>query len=135
MYKRQDNRRVIQPVNDADHCCQTGRFGPSPRGLGVLPDDVSYNGLVLPFAYPPLALWVGALLTKLGFDSLGVVRTMPILMSIGYVVLFALVLLRSGRSRRNPEPERSRAPSSSPGFEVIRSVVLGSAPLGRKSLR
>jgi hypothetical protein len=64
----------------------------------TLPTDVQYNGLELPFAYPPLAFWVGGLLTRLGFDSLGIVRTMPILMNIFYVLLFALLLVKSGRS-------------------------------------
>jgi hypothetical protein len=64
-----------------------------------LPTEASYNGLLLPFAYPPLSFWVGALLTKTGFDSLAVVRVLPILMNIGYVLLFTLLLLKSGRSR------------------------------------
>ena len=63
-----------------------------------LPAQVSYNGLVLPFSYPPLSFWLAALLTKAGFDSLGIIRAVPILMNIGYVSLFALLLLRSGRS-------------------------------------
>jgi hypothetical protein len=64
-----------------------------------LPTSVAYNGLLLPFAYPPLSFWIGAAATKLGADSLAVIRIMPILMNILYVLLFALVLLKSGRSR------------------------------------
>lgn len=64
-----------------------------------LPTEVPYNGLTLPFAYPPLSFWLGALLTKVGADSLEVVRVLPILMNIFYVLLFALLLLKSGRSR------------------------------------
>lgn len=64
-----------------------------------LPTEVAYNGLLLPFAYPPLSFWMGALLTKLGFDSLALVRVLPILMNMAYVLLFALLLLESGRSR------------------------------------
>lgn len=64
-----------------------------------LPTEAQYNGILLPFAYPPLAFWAGALLTKLGFEPLDVVRIAPILMNIGYVLLFALLLLKSGRSR------------------------------------
>ncbi len=64
-----------------------------------LPEHAAYNGLVLPFAYPPLSFWIGALLTKLGFDSLAVVRVLPILLNIGYLLLFAALLLKSGRSR------------------------------------
>ncbi len=65
----------------------------------LLPSEAHYNGILLPFAYPPLAFWTGALLTKLGFEPLAVVRTVPILMNVGYVLLFALLLLKSGRSR------------------------------------
>jgi hypothetical protein len=64
-----------------------------------LPTSVAYNGLLLPFAYPPLSFWIGVAATKLGADSLAVIRIMPILMNILYVLLFALVLLKSGRSR------------------------------------
>ncbi len=85
------------PVNDGALFLEFVRA--SAASFPGLPTEVRYNGLVLPFAYPPLAFWVGALLTKVGFDSLGVVRTMPILMNIGYVLLFALLLLKSGRSR------------------------------------
>jgi hypothetical protein len=85
------------PVNDG------ALFLEFVRAISVtfpaLPREVGYNGLVLPFAYPPLSFWIAALWTKLGFDSLAVVRTMPILMNIGYVLLFALVLLKSGRSQ------------------------------------
>jgi hypothetical protein len=55
--------------------------------------------LLLPFAYPPLSFWIGAAITKLGFDSLDVVRILPILLNVAYVLLFALLLLKSGRSR------------------------------------
>ncbi len=64
-----------------------------------LPAHATYNGLVLPFAYPPLSFWIGALSTKLGFDSLAVVRFLPILFNVVYVLLFAALLLKSGRSR------------------------------------
>jgi hypothetical protein len=64
-----------------------------------LPTSAAYNGLLLPFAYPPLAFWIGAAATKLGADSLSVIRIMPILVNILYVLLFALLLLKSGRSR------------------------------------
>lgn len=64
-----------------------------------LPTFADYNGLVLPFAYPPLSFWIGAAATKLGADSLSVIRIMPILLNILYVLLFALLLLKSGRSR------------------------------------
>jgi hypothetical protein len=65
----------------------------------AIPERVVYNGFSLPFGYPPLGFWAGALLTKLGFDPLGIVRVLPILMNILYSLLFALLLLRSGHSR------------------------------------
>lgn len=65
----------------------------------ALPTTISYNELALPFAYPPLSFWVAASLTKLGLDSLAVVRVMPIIMNIFYVLLFALVLLKSKHSQ------------------------------------
>jgi hypothetical protein len=64
-----------------------------------IPTEVSYNGLSIPFAYPPLSFWAGAFLTKLGFDALDVVRLFPLLMNIAYGLLFALLLLPSGQSR------------------------------------
>jgi hypothetical protein len=69
------------------------------KSFPALPEVVSYNGLTIPFAYPPLSFWIGAALTKLGIDPLAVVHILPIVMNIGYFLLFALVLLRSGRSR------------------------------------
>ncbi|MDB5698270.1 MAG: hypothetical protein JWN69_1074 [Alphaproteobacteria bacterium] len=63
-----------------------------------LPDVASYNDLTMPFAYPPLSFWLGALLTRFGVDPLTVVHIAPFIMNILYVLLFALVLLRSGRS-------------------------------------
>jgi hypothetical protein len=68
------------------------------RTFPALPESVSYNGLTIPFAYPPLAFWIGTLLTKLGLAPLDVVRAAPIAMNIAYIMLFALLLLRSGRS-------------------------------------
>jgi ABC-type multidrug transport system fused ATPase/permease subunit len=84
------------PVNDGALFLEFVRA--SAATFPSLPAEVEYNGLFLPFAYPPLSFWTGGLLTNLGFDSLGVVRVLPILMNIGYVLLFALLLLKSGRS-------------------------------------
>ncbi len=64
-----------------------------------LPARVDYNGFSLPFAYPPLSFWLGALLTRIGFKSLDVVHILPILMNVVYVLLIALLLVKSGRSR------------------------------------
>lgn len=64
-----------------------------------LPHTVPYNGLTIPFAYPPLAFWIGALVAKAGIPSLDVVRVLPIVFNIGYLLLFAALLLRAGSSR------------------------------------
>lgn len=84
------------PINDG------GLFYAFVEGIArtfpALPESVSYNGLTIPFAYPPLAFWIGALLAELGLAPLEVVRATPIAMNIVYIILFALLLLRSGRS-------------------------------------
>jgi hypothetical protein len=85
------------PVNDGALFLEFVRA--SGATFPRLPAEAAYNGLTLPFAYPPLSFWLGALLTRLGADSLEVVRVLPIVMNIVYVGLFALLLLRSGRSR------------------------------------
>lgn len=85
------------PVNDGALFLEFVRA--TAATFPYLPSEAQYNGILLPFAYPPLAFWMGALSTKLGFDSLDVVRTAPIFMNIGYVLLFAFLLLKSGRSR------------------------------------
>jgi hypothetical protein len=64
-----------------------------------LPHVVHYNGLSIPFAYPPLSFWVSAAAVQLGIEPLAIVHRLPILMNIGYVLLFALLLLRTGHSR------------------------------------
>lgn len=85
------------PVNDG------GLFVAFVRATAAtfpgLPREVEFNGLVLPFAYPPFSFWIGALSTRLGLDSIEAVRTLPILFNMVYVLLFALLLLKSGRSR------------------------------------
>lgn len=58
-----------------------------------------FNGFDIPFAYPSLSFWFAALLTKAGLDALDVVRVLPILVNIVYVLLFAWLLLRLGHSR------------------------------------
>jgi hypothetical protein len=73
------------------------------RAIGAsfpgLPDRVSYNGHAIPFAYPPLSFWFGALLTRAGVDPLEVTRIVPLFMNSVYVLLFGLLLLRTGHSR------------------------------------
>ena len=69
------------------------------RTFPLLPTTIEYNGLTIPFAYPPLAFWMGAALTRLGADSLQVVHLMPLGMNIVYVLSITLLLLQSGRTR------------------------------------
>ncbi|MBA3774083.1 MAG: hypothetical protein H0X13_16805 [Ramlibacter sp.] len=64
-----------------------------------IPQTVEYNGIAIPFAYPPLSFWLAAGGVRLGLDPLDIVHRAPILMNIGYVLLFTLVLLRTGHSR------------------------------------
>jgi hypothetical protein len=85
------------PINDG------GLFLEFVRGTAAvfprIPESIGYNGLDIPFGYPPLSFWLGALLTKAGIDALGVVHALPILMNIAYALLFAILLLRSGLGR------------------------------------
>lgn len=60
----------------------------------ALPATVDFNGLAIPFAYPPLSFWIGAGLVRLGMAPLDVVRFLPILFSTVYVLVFAAVLHR-----------------------------------------
>ncbi|MBW3655668.1 MAG: hypothetical protein KY444_06150 [Gemmatimonadetes bacterium] len=69
------------------------------RTFPSLPVTVDFNGAAIPFAYPPLAFWLGAAGARLGLSPLAIVHLAPILMNIGYVLLFALLLLRTGHSR------------------------------------
>ena len=64
-----------------------------------IPQTVEFSGLTLPFAYPPLSFWLSAAAVRLGADPLQIVHQVPILMNIGYVMLFALLLRRTGHSR------------------------------------
>jgi hypothetical protein len=64
-----------------------------------LPATVDYNGAAIPFAYPPLAFWLAAGAVRLGLSPLAVVQVAPVFMNIAYVLLFALLLLRTGHAR------------------------------------
>lgn len=64
-----------------------------------LPETVRYNAIDVPFAYPPLSFWLGAVLVRIGADPLDVVHYLPIAMNAAYVLLFTLVLLKSGHGR------------------------------------
>lgn len=84
------------PINDG------GLFYEFLRAVAAtfpgLPDSVRFNSNDIPFAYPPLSFWLGALITRAGFDPLAVVHYAPILMNLAYVLLFALLLRLNGRS-------------------------------------
>lgn len=70
----------------------------SAASFPALPAYVPFNGLDIPFAYPPLAFWLAGGLTKLGFGSLSVVHVVPLVMNIVYVILITLLLYRLGYS-------------------------------------
>jgi hypothetical protein len=64
-----------------------------------IPDIVQYNGLSIPFAYPPLSFWLCAAAVRLGAEPLQIIHRVPILMNIVFVLLFTLLLRRTGHSR------------------------------------
>src|SRR4051812_31472468 len=53
-----------------------------------LPDFVDYNGLAIPYAYPPLAFWLAGAAARLGADPLAIVHRAPVLMNMVWVLLF-----------------------------------------------
>ena len=65
------------PVNDG------GLFVAMTRGIRDagwgLPDTVVWNGIDLPFSYPPLGFYLAGLLEAVGADLLGVFRWLPLL--------------------------------------------------------
>lgn len=69
------------------------------HGFG-LPDFTSYNGLRIPFAYPPLAFYLAAALDKVGPWSLAdVMRFLPLsasVLSIGALYLLARTVIGRG---------------------------------------
>jgi len=71
----------------------------SARSFPWLPEEIGYNGLELPHAYPPLGFWLGGLLVELGFGAIGVLQVLPPVMNVVWVVLLALLFLRDGHSR------------------------------------
>ena len=54
----------------------------------ALPAYTDYNQLQIPFAYPPLSLYVGALISALGIPTLEVLRWLPALVSSLSIVAF-----------------------------------------------
>lgn len=85
------------PINDGALFLEFVRG--TAASFPALPVTIAYNGFTLPFAYPPLAFWLGALLERAGAEGLQIVRAVPILTNALYVLLIALLLLKSGRTR------------------------------------
>lgn len=64
-----------------------------------LPEVTSYNGLAIPFLYPPLSLYVGALLSAVeGIELLDLVRLLPAFVSLCTIPAFYLLARRVLRS-------------------------------------
>ena len=64
-----------------------------------LPEYVQYNGLSIPFAYPPLGFYVGALISSiLGIDPLRVIQWFPAIVLIGTSVAFYFLAKRMLKS-------------------------------------
>ncbi|MEA2642835.1 MAG: hypothetical protein QOF51_4229, partial [Chloroflexota bacterium] len=58
----------------------------------VLPDVVVYNGMAIPFAYPPLAFYVGSFAADaMGIALVDLLRLVPLVMSTLSVAAFALL--------------------------------------------
>jgi hypothetical protein len=54
----------------------------------LLPATTSYNNLDIPFAYPPLALYLGGLLSEVGVPTLDIIRWIPPLVSSLSILAF-----------------------------------------------
>ncbi|MDQ4034392.1 MAG: hypothetical protein M3153_00535 [Chloroflexota bacterium] len=64
------------------------------RGAGLLPPATSYNGLEIPFLYPPLALMATALFGEVtGVSTLTLLRFMPLVAAIACLLAFAALAL------------------------------------------
>lgn len=63
-----------------------------------LPATTSYNGMDVPFAYPPLGLYIGAALKAVGLDTLWLVQWLPVLLSVATVPALYLFVSRLTRS-------------------------------------
>lgn len=65
-----------------------------------LPLHVAYNGLDIPFAYPPFGFYVGAALSSLlGLDPLRIIQWFPVIGLIGTSVAFYFMAIRMLESR------------------------------------
>jgi hypothetical protein len=66
----------------------------------LLPMQTTYNGGDLPFAYPPLAPYIAALLSQMpGFDLLQVIRWLPSFLGILTIPAFFLVAQDTGATK------------------------------------
>src|SRR5512138_1749943 len=54
----------------------------------ALPAFTAYNGVGIPFAYPPLALYLGAALSSLGIPTVELLRWLPALASTLSILAF-----------------------------------------------
>ncbi len=64
-----------------------------------LPAYVHYNGLAIPFAYPPLGFYIGALVSSaFSLDPLLVIQWLPAILLIGISIAFHQLALRLLRS-------------------------------------
>jgi hypothetical protein len=54
----------------------------------LIPAFTSYNHLIIPFAYPPLSFYIGALLSSLGIPILEIIRWIPPLVSTLSILAF-----------------------------------------------
>jgi hypothetical protein len=66
----------------------------------VLPLHTTYNADAIPFSYPPLAIYLGAGLTALGFPPLDVLRVLPLVFSLAAIPLVFLIAREVSRSDR-----------------------------------
>lgn len=57
----------------------------------AIPLTTSYNADAIPFSYPPLALYLGAVLTVLGLHPLDVLRVLPWVFSVAAIPLVYLI--------------------------------------------
>lgn len=65
----------------------------------LLPAHTSYNELNIPFAYPPLSLYLGAFLSSLGISTADVIRWLPPIVSSLAILAFYWMCMRMVESK------------------------------------
>lgn len=65
------------------------------RSFPSLPVTVDFNSDAIPYAYPPLSFWLGAVLSRLGVPVLDVVRVLPFVWNILFLGLVAVLARRN----------------------------------------